>query len=127
LACLIVPFVLGLVWRRGTMAAAMAAIVVGLAVRLVLFAMTPTIFGVDNTIFYIDNGIFDGTFDGWPTFIAFGASLVAYLTVALLTPRAQLRGLDIQVAQDLDDALEGADVFTREDELVPAKAGVGAT
>ncbi len=127
LACLMVPFVLGLVWRRGTMAAAMAAIVVGLAVRLVLFAMTPTIFGVDNTIFYIDNGIFDGTFDGWPTFIAFGASLVAYLTVALLTPRAQLRGLDIQVAQDLDDALEGTDAFTREDELVPAKAGVGAT
>jgi SSS family solute:Na+ symporter len=100
---------------------------VGLAVRLVLFVMTPTIFGVDNTILYVDNSVFDSTFDGWPTFIAFGASLVAYLAVALMTPSAQLRGLDIQVAQDLDDVLEDPDLFTREEELVPAKAGVGAT
>ncbi|MGB0436872.1 MAG: sodium:solute symporter, partial [Mycobacterium sp.] len=83
-----------------------------------LFAMTPTIFGVDNTILYIDNGVFDGTFDGWPTFIAFAASLVTYLLVALVTPAARLRGLDIQVAEDLDDALDDADRFERDDELV---------
>ena len=106
LACLVVPFVLGLVWRRGTGLAAMAAIVVGLVVRLVLFVMTPTMFGVDNTILYIENGLIGPAFDGWPTFIAFGASLVAYLVVALVTPPAHLRGLDIQVADDIDDVLE---------------------
>ncbi len=105
LACLLVPFVLGLVWRRGNAAAAAAAIGVGLLVRLVLFAMTPTIYGVDNTILYVTNGVFDATFDGWPTFIAFGSSLLAYLIVALLTPPSPLRGLDIQVAEDLDQAL----------------------
>jgi solute:Na+ symporter, SSS family len=106
LACLIVPFVLGLFWRRGRSTAAMAAIVVGLVVRLVLFALTPTIFGVDNTILYVENGFVDASFDGWPTLIAFLASLVTYLAVALATPPAPIRGLDIRVAEDLDDALD---------------------
>ncbi|KUI29927.1 sodium:solute symporter [Mycobacterium sp. IS-1742] len=105
LACLVVPFVLGLVWRRGTSAAALVSIVVGLAVRLVLFAMAPTMYGLDNTILYVPNGVFDATFDGWPTFIAFAASLVTYVGVALLTSPAPLRGLDIRVADDLDGAL----------------------
>ena len=105
LACLLVPFVLGLVWRRGTTAAAVAAIVVGLTVRLVLFAMTPTMYGVDNTILYLPNGVFDAAFDGWPTFIAFAASLLSYVVVALAMPAAPLRGLDIRVAEDIDEAL----------------------
>ena len=123
LACLIVPFVFGLYWRRGTAAAAIAAISVGLVVRLGLFAMTPTMYGVDNTIFYVPNGIVDATFDGYPTFIAFAASLMAYVVVALLTKPATLRGLDIQVADDLDEALAGAEEPT----LVPAKAAADAT
>ena len=107
LACLVVPFILGLIWRKGTSTAALVSIVVGLAVRLVLFVMTPTMYGLDNTILYIPNGVFDATFDGWPTFIAFGASLVTYVAIALLTPPAPIRGLDIRVAEDVDDALDG--------------------
>jgi len=109
LACLVVPFILGLFWRRGTSTAAMASLVVGLAVRLVLFVMTPTMYGLDNTILYIENGIVDASFDGWPTFIAFGASLVTYVAVALMTPPAPIRGLDIRLAEDVDDALATVD------------------
>ncbi len=109
LACLVVPFILGLVWRKGTTTAALVSIVVGLAVRLVLFAMTPTMYGLDNTIFYVPNGVFDASFDGWPTFIAFAASLISYVAVALLTPASPVRGLDIQVAEDLDAAVAAAD------------------
>jgi Na+/proline symporter len=105
LACLVVPFILGLAWRKGTSTAALASIVVGLSVRLVLFVMTPTMYGLDNTILYIPNGVFDATFDGRPTFIAFAASLATYVAVALATPAAPIRGLDIQMAEDLDDAL----------------------
>jgi SSS family solute:Na+ symporter len=106
LACLVVPFIGGLIWRRGTTAAAMAAIGVGLVVRLVLFVLTPTIYGVDNTILYIPNTLVTAAFDGWPTFIAFAASIITYVIVSLLTPPALLRGLDIQVAKDVDDALD---------------------
>jgi len=106
LACLIVPFVLGLVWRRGGGQAALAAMVVGLVVRLVLFVLTPTMFGVENSILYIENDLIDASFDGWPTMIAFLASLLTYLAVALMTPASPLRGLDIRVADDLDDALD---------------------
>jgi solute:Na+ symporter, SSS family len=122
LACLIVPFVLGLYWRRGTAAAALAAIVVGLVVRLGLFVMTPTMYGVDNTILYLPNGVFDATFDGYPTFLAFAASLIAYVVVAFATPAAPLRGLDIQVADDIDEALAGA-----AEAPMPAPAIVAAT
>ena len=107
LACLVVPFILGLVWRRGTSVAALVSIVVGLTVRLVLFVMTPTMYGLDNTILYIPNGLIDASFDGWPTFIAFGASLATYVAVALVTRPATIRGLDIRVADDVDDALAG--------------------
>jgi Na+/proline symporter len=123
LACLVVPFILGLVWRRGTATAALVSIVVGLTVRLVLFAMTPTMYGLDNTILYIPNGVFDASFDGWPTFIAFAASLITYVAIALVTPPAPIRGLDIQVAQDVDDALDQVDVDEPEPDLVKAEAG----
>jgi Na+/proline symporter len=123
LACLVVPFMLGLVWRKGTAVAALASIVVGLSVRLVLFAMTPTMYGLDNTILYIPNGVFDESFDGWPTFIAFAASLITYVAIALMTPAGPIRGLDIAVAQDVDDALDEVDVVEPEPVLVKAEAG----
>jgi SSS family solute:Na+ symporter len=119
LACLVVPFILGLFWRKGTSVAAIVSIVVGLSLRLVLFVMTPTMYGLDNTILYIPNGLVDASFDGWPTFIAFAASLVTYVVIALLTPAAPIRGLDIRVAEDVDDALAEAD--TSEPDLVSAE------
>lgn len=110
LACLVVPFILGLIWRKGTSVAAITSIVVGLSVRLVLFVMTPTMYGLENTILYIPNGMIDASFDGWPTFIAFAASLVTYVVIALLRPAAPIRGLDIRLAEDVDDALATVEV-----------------
>lgn len=106
LACLTVPFILGLVWRRGTTVAALAAGAVGAVVRVGLFVLSPTMFGVENDIFYIENPWIGPEFDGWPTVIAFLASILTYVAVALATPPGHLRGLDIQVAQDVDDALD---------------------
>jgi SSS family solute:Na+ symporter len=84
LAGLVVPFVLGHYWSRITTGAATAAIVVGVGVRLVLFAMTPTMYGVENTLLYVPNDTFGPGFDGWPTFIAPVCSLIAFTAVALL-------------------------------------------
>jgi SSS family solute:Na+ symporter len=84
LAGLVVPFVFGHYWSRITTAAATAAIVVGVGVRLVLFALTPTMYGVENTLLYIPNDTFGPGFDGWPTFIAPICSLIAFVVVALL-------------------------------------------
>jgi solute:Na+ symporter, SSS family len=109
LACLAVPFIVGMFWRRGTSVAAVAAILVGLMVRLVLFVMTPTIYGVENTILYFPNSLVTTSFDGWPTFIAFAAAVITYVAVSLMTREAPLRGLDIQVAKEVDDVLEAVD------------------
>lgn len=87
LAGLLVPFILGLFWKRGGTRAAVAALVVGVTVRLVLFALTPTVYGVPNDVWYIPNTLIDASFDGWPTFYGFGASLLAYLVAAALWPR----------------------------------------
>lgn len=121
LACLTVPFILGLVWRRGTISAAITAVAVGFVVRVGLFVLTPTMYGVDNTILYLPNSLVDTSFDGWPTFIAFAASITAYVAVAMASPPAHLRGLDIQVADDLDDAL--ADAATPDTTMAGAVAG----
>jgi SSS family solute:Na+ symporter len=86
LAGLIVPFVLGHYWSRISTAAAAAAIGVGVGVRLVLFALTPTMYGIENTLLYLPNGLVGPGFDGWPTFIAPVASLIAFVAVALLAP-----------------------------------------
>jgi solute:Na+ symporter, SSS family len=97
LAGLIVPFVLGHYWSRITTAAAFAAMGAGVAVRLVLFALTPTFYGVDNTLLYIPNDVFGPGFDGWPTMIAPIVSLVAFVAVALVTtgrPAEQLPSTD---------------------------------
>lgn len=106
LACLAVPFILGLFWRRGTVKAALAAMVVGGIVRVALFVLMPTMFGIENDILYVQNPWFGPEFDGWPTFIGLAAGLITYVAVSLATPPAHIRGLDIQVAQDLDDALD---------------------
>ncbi|UBU08906.1 sodium:solute symporter family protein [Nonomuraea gerenzanensis] len=99
LACLVVPFVLGFWWRRGGAPAAMAALTVGLVVRLALFVITPTMYGAPNTLLYLPNTLVDATFDGWPTFIALGASLIAYLSVALLTAPAGVAGRELRVEE----------------------------
>ncbi|MGE2833345.1 sodium:solute symporter family transporter [Mycobacterium sp. SMC-4] len=87
LASLVVPFILGLYWSRGGAAAAAAAIVVGIGVRLTFFVLTPTIYGVDNTLLYVANDFVSSTVDGWSTFAAGAASLLAYVVVALVTPK----------------------------------------
>ncbi|MBO9553444.1 sodium:solute symporter family protein [Cellulomonas sp.] len=87
LAGLVVPFLLGLFWKRGGTRAAVAAMAVGLTVRLVLFVLTPTMYGVPNDVLYIENSWIDATFDGWPTMYAAVASLVSYLVAAFVWPR----------------------------------------
>ncbi|MFI6294969.1 hypothetical protein ACIBEJ_25495 [Nonomuraea sp. NPDC050790] len=99
LACLAVPFVLGMFWRRGCARAALAALSVGLVVRLTLFALTPTMYGADNTLLYVPNTLVGAAFDGWPTFIALAASLLTYALVALIGPPAGIRGLDLRVEE----------------------------
>lgn len=90
LASLVVPFILGLYWSRGGAAAAWAAIVVGIGVRMTFFVLTPTIYGVDNTLLYIPNEWVTPAVDGWSTLLAGAASLVAYLVVAVVSkPSAQ--------------------------------------
>ncbi|WP_188037605.1 sodium:solute symporter family protein [Actinotalea sp. JY-7885] len=87
LACLVVPFLLGLFWRRGGTRAAVAAMGTGLVVRLGLFVLTPTMYGVPNDIAYLPNSLVPASFDGWPTFYGGLASLVAYLVAAFVWPR----------------------------------------
>jgi len=88
LATLAFPFILSHFWSRVTTAAAWAAIAVGLTVRVALFVLTPTIYGAENTLWYVDNTLVDPSFDGWPTFIAAGAALAAFVLTALVTSRA---------------------------------------
>ncbi|MDC7121952.1 sodium:solute symporter family protein [Cellulomonas fimi] len=88
LAALVVPFLLGLFWKRGGRDAAVAAMAVGLTVRLGLFVLTPTIYGVPNDVLYVPNDLVPATFDGWPTFYGAITSLLAYLVVAFLRPRS---------------------------------------
>jgi SSS family solute:Na+ symporter len=87
LASLVVPFLFGVWWSRGTKAAALAGMIVGFVVRLVLFALTPTFYGAENTLFHVDNGLVGPGFDGWPTFIAPVACLVVYVAVCAATHR----------------------------------------
>lgn len=85
LAGLVVPFVFAHFAKRVTTGAAVAAIAVGVTVRLVLFALTPTFYGTENTLLYVPNSLVGPGFDGWPTFIAPLTSLLAFVTVLLIT------------------------------------------
>ncbi|WP_298459833.1 sodium:solute symporter family protein [uncultured Cellulomonas sp.] len=88
LACLVVPFLLGLFWKRGGTRAAVAAMVTGLVVRITLFVLTPTMYGVPNDVAYLPNDLVPASFDGWPTMYGALASLLAYLVAAAVWPRA---------------------------------------
>ena len=87
LACLVVPFLLGLFWQRGGARAAVAAMATGLVVRLTLFVLTPTMYGVPNDVAYVPNDLISASFDGWPTMYGALASLAAYLLAATVWPR----------------------------------------
>lgn len=91
LAGLIVPFVAAHLTDRVTTAAAIAAMVTGLGVRLLLFVLTPTMYGVPNTVLYLNNSLIGPGFDGWPTFLGFLASLVGF-TITLAVGRLRTRG-----------------------------------
>lgn len=85
LACLLVPFIAGLFWKRATVTAAYVSIGVGLVVRLAFLVMTPTLYGVPNDLLYIDNSVLGAEFDGWATMVAFAVALVAFVVTALAT------------------------------------------
>ena len=51
------------------------------------------------------------------------AWLIWSKAIALLTPPAPIRGLDIRVADDVDDALDEVDAVEAEPELVKVDAG----
>lgn len=93
LAGLVVPFALGLWWKRGGAAAAAAAIGAGFTVRLAFFAFTPTVYGVPNDLLYFENDVITASFDGWTTFIAFLAGISAYVLVALARPAKAYRAV----------------------------------
>jgi Na+/proline symporter len=86
LAGALVPLVMGLYWSEiSTTPAALSSMISGSVVRLGLFMLVPTTYGIENTLLYIQNDIFTTAFDGLPTFIAAGVSLVVFLGVAYVT------------------------------------------
>ncbi|MFO7834983.1 MAG: sodium:solute symporter family protein [Halohasta sp.] len=86
LAGAFVPLVLGLYWSEmANTPAALSSMIAGSATRLVLFVLTPTTYAYENTLLYIPNDVFTAAFDGLPTFIAAGVSLVAFVVVAYAT------------------------------------------
>ncbi len=84
-AGLVIPLTGGLFWSRATWQGALACIIVGSGIRLVLFALMPTMFGVDNTLLYIPNALFTPDFDGFPTLISPLIGLVVFVVVSHLT------------------------------------------
>ncbi|NLU84858.1 sodium:solute symporter family protein [Rhodococcus sp. HNM0569] len=85
LASIVTPFILGLYWKWGDGRAVAASVAVGITVRIGFFVLTPTIYGVENTLLYIPNDLVSASVDGWTTFVAALASLLAYVTVAVVT------------------------------------------
>jgi len=105
LASLVVPFLLGVWWSRGSAVAALSAMVAGFVVRMVLFALTPTFYGAENTVLYVRNDLVGPGFDGWPTFIAPVVSLAVYLAVCALTRGRPVSGATIERAAPVPAAL----------------------
>ena len=86
LAGALVPLVMGLFWSDiATTPAALSSMLAGSLSRLGLFVLVPTTYGIENTLLYFPNDIFTTAFDGLPTFIAAGVSLVTFLVVAFAT------------------------------------------
>jgi SSS family solute:Na+ symporter len=89
LCCLIPALFGGLFWKRSSIKAVFASAVTGFVLRLFFFVSVPTVYGAENTLLYVDNPFFTADFDGWCTFVAFGASLFMYVAVAALSPRTE--------------------------------------
>ncbi|MFA1609939.1 sodium:solute symporter family protein [Halobellus rubicundus] len=86
LAGAFVPLLFGLYWSEmANTPAALASMLAGSATRLLLFVLVPTTYAYENTLLYIPNDIFTSAFDGLPTFIAAGVSLVVFVAVAYAT------------------------------------------
>ncbi|WP_254764505.1 sodium:solute symporter family protein [Natrinema marinum] len=86
LAGAFVPLVMGLYWSdMANTPAALTSMLAGSATRLFFFVLLPTTYAYENTLLYIPNDIFTAAFDGLPTFIAAGVSLVTFVTVAYAT------------------------------------------
>lgn len=86
LAGALVPMVMGLYWPdMANTLAALASMISGSLTRLVLFVLVPTTYAYENTLLYIPNDVFTASFDGLPTFIAAGVSLVTFVGVAYAT------------------------------------------
>jgi SSS family solute:Na+ symporter len=124
LACLVVPFLLGLFWQRGGTRAAVAAMVAGLVVRIGLFVLTPTMYGVPNDVAYLPNDLVPATFDGWPTVYGALASLVAYLVAAAFWPRTVTE--EAWSIADGDVAVTAPDAVAVPASVAPRDAGVRA-
>ncbi len=109
LAGLAVPFILGHWWKRGGAHAAAVAMAVGTGMRLALFAVTPTIYGAPNDLLYLDNDTVTAAFDGWPTFIAVAAGLVAYAVTAALRPARAAAQAPVPAAAESERVAVGAE------------------
>ncbi|MFW5977725.1 MAG: sodium:solute symporter family protein [Halohasta sp.] len=86
LAGALVPLVFGLYWPSlANTPAALAREGHEMDHCAGLFTLVPTTYAYENTLLYIPNDIFTTAFDGLPTFIAAGVSLVAFVAVAYAT------------------------------------------
>ncbi|MFB1066790.1 sodium:solute symporter family protein [Natrinema sp. H-ect4] len=86
LAGAFVPLVMGLYWSdMANTPAALTSMLAGSGTRLFFFVLLPTTYAYENTLLYIPNDVFTAAFDGLPTFIAAGVSLVTFVTVAYAT------------------------------------------
>jgi solute:Na+ symporter, SSS family len=94
LACLAAPFILGIFWKRPGVVAALASVVVGFVVRMVLLALTPTLYGVPNDLLYLPNDVVGPELDGWATLIAALVGFGTYALVGVLRRRSPSEELD---------------------------------
>lgn len=85
LAGVVVPYVLGMYWSKANTPAALAAIATGAVTRIGFFVLMPETYAMENTLLYVSNGVFDGTFDGYVTFISLGLALLVFVTTAYVT------------------------------------------
>lgn len=83
-AALLIPFLVAFFGKQPDVKAALWAIIVGSAVRLLFAILTPTSFGVPNTIFYLANDWIPPTWDGLGTFLAPLTALLAYYGSVLI-------------------------------------------
>lgn len=85
MAGVVVPLAGGLFWPKANRYGALACIITGSLLRLLLFVLMPTAFGADNTLLYIPNPVFTPDFDGFPTLISPLVGLVVFVVVSLMT------------------------------------------